>query len=596
MKVKYQVTGNEYLSLPTLREGDGAIEGLTFLHMGAKGMLEMQGGGGEPLIRPVFTVNGQAVVFNKLVWERTHYWIPGFTGESGPLWAKGTILCPLNERAFFYRLQVKNTGAKTIDCGAGLAGCWGRTLHEVNESKPVGGETYLLKSGWNHHSVMELRTGLPLFAFAPIYADDIQERYEKGADGVLRFDLNKAWSLAPGEEAVVDYIFGLGYEEVAASTSAKELYRRGFDIMFQETRAWLKKRERPIKDPKLNTLLNTNMFFSFFFASGRTLDTEELVLMTSRSPRYYVSCAYWDRDSLLWCFPAILMADPAYARDILHHVFTRQIRNVGIHSRFIDGTVLEPGFELDELCAPILALERYLKATGDDAFLGEQHIQAGIRRILTILESKKHPDIDLYETFLQPTDDVCVYPYLTYDNVLVWRILTDLGARLNRADLAAQAEKVKAAIHEHMVKEREGKRFFCWSADLAGKYDVYDEPPGSLLLLAHHGFCDAGDPVYVHTTAMIRDPQYPYSFAGKPIAEIGCAHAPHPWVLSIANSLLCGHKDTAREHLMRTELDNGIACESVHEETGECATGESFATCAGFLAYALDKAFGEKTM
>jgi len=592
MKVKYQVTGNEYLSIPTLRESDGAIEGLTLLHMGAKGMLEMRGMDGEPLLKPTFTVNGQAIVLDVLAWDRAHYWVPSFTTKSGSLVAKGTILCPLNERAFFYRLQVKNTGTKTTDCGAGLAGCWGQTLHEVNESKPVGGETYLLKSGWNHHYVMEMRTGLPLFAFAPIYVDDVQEAYEKDSDGVFRFALNKTWILAPGEEATIDYIFGLGYEEVAASTSAKELYRRGFDAMYKETCAWLKKRERHIAEPKLHTLLNTNMFFSFFFASGRTLDTEEFVLMTSRSPRYYVSCAYWDRDSLLWCFPAILMADPAYARDILHHVFTRQIRNVGIHSRFIDGTVLEPGFELDELCAPILALENYLKATGDDAFFQEAYVQAGIKRIFSILDTKRHPDIDLYETFLQPTDDVCVYPYLTYDNVLVWRILTDLGARLNRADLAAQAEKVKEAILTHLVKERDGKRFFCWSADLNGKYDIYDEPPGSLLLLAHHGFCKADDPAYLHTSAMIRDPQYPYSFAGKPIAEIGCAHAPHPWVLSIANSLLCGHKATAREHLLRTELDNGIACESVHEETGECATGEAFATCAGFLAYALDKAFG----
>jgi hypothetical protein len=40
-------------------------------------------------------------------------------------------------------------------------------------------------------------------------------------------------------------------------------------------------------------------------------------------------------------------------------------------------------------------------------------------------------------------------------------------------------------------------------------------------------------------------------------------------------------------------MDNGIACESVHEETGECETGEAFATCAGFLAYALDTAFGQ---
>jgi len=34
-------------------------------------------------------------------------------------------------------------------------------------------------------------------------------------------------------------------------------------------------------------------------------------------------------------------------------------------------------------------------------------------------------------------------------------------------------------------------------------------------------------------------------------------------------------------------MDNGVACESVNEESGACETGEAFATCAGFLAYSL---------
>ena len=92
--------------------------------------------------------------------------------------------------------------------------------------------------------------------------------------------------------------------------------------------------------------------------------------MTSRSPRYYVSAAYWDRDSLLWAFPAILTVDAAYAREILTYVFTRQARNFGVHSRYIDGTMLEPGFELDELCAPVIALNRYVEQTGDTALCG----------------------------------------------------------------------------------------------------------------------------------------------------------------------------------------------------------------------------------
>ena len=41
------------------------------------------------------------------------------------------------------------------------------------------------------------------------------------------------------------------------------------------------------------------------------------------------------------------------------------------------------------------------------------------------------------------------------------------------------------------------------------------------------------------------------------------------------------------EILRRVQMDNGIACESVDEVTGECTTGEAFATCAGFLCYAL---------
>ncbi len=34
-------------------------------------------------------------------------------------------------------------------------------------------------------------------------------------------------------------------------------------------------------------------------------------------------------------------------------------------------------------------------------------------------------------------------------------------------------------------------------------------------------------------------------------------------------------------------MDNGIACESIDENTGESTTGEAFATCAGYLSFAL---------
>ena len=82
---------------------------------------------------------------------------------------------------------------------------------------------------------------------------------------------------------------------------------------------------------------------------------------------------------------------------------------------------------------------------------------------------------------------------------------------------------------------------------------------------------------------MIRSPDYAYSFAGCEFADIGCAHAPHPWLLSVANSLLSGGEERAISILRRAKMDNGIVCESIDEHTGECATGEHFATAAGFV-------------
>ena len=86
---------------------------------------------------------------------------------------------------------------------------------------------------------------------------------------------------------------------------------------------------------------------------------------------------------------------------------------------------------------------------------------------------------------------------------------------------------------------------------------------------------------------MIRSPDYAYSFAGQPIAEIGCPHAPYPWVLSICNSLLCGHAVQAWRELEQIRMDNGIACESVDPVNGVCMTGAAFATCAGFLCHSM---------
>ena len=584
---RYLPTGSEQVSLPRVNEINAGVEDLTFLHMASRGLIDLRGGHAEPLMRPFAAPRGAEAELEGFEWSRLGYWYPRFTARAGSLALEGVILAPVGERGFGYWLKVTNTGAEPVEAAFGLRGQAGSAWHCVNVDKRIEGSLNCYISGWSGLPVFEQMCGVPLFALAPICEGECRADFEPAGEGWL-WRLERSVSLAPGGSAELTVWWGLGLEEISAVTSARELQRRGWDWELRRSLAWLAERSCDLGDEALTRLYNTNLFFCIFFSTGRTLDTEELVLVTSRSPRYYVSAAYWDRDSLLWSFPAVLDADAALAREMLGYVFGRQRRNIGVHSRFIDGTVLELGFELDELMAPVLALERYVDATGDRSVLADPDVLRGIDEILKKLDAERAGSCELYETFLQPTDDERVYPYITYDNVLVWRALRALGRLLGRPELTERAECVRRAIYDNCIFNGA----FAWSVDLAGGHDVYDEPPGSLLLLPYYGFCDWDDPVYLKTAAMIRSPDYAYSFAGCEIAEIGCPHAPHPWLLSIGNSLLCGRSGEALEHLRRTRLDNGIACESVDEHTGECTTGEAFATCAGFICHALRRAVG----
>lgn len=584
---RYLPTGSEQVSLPCVNEINAGVEDLTFLHMASRGLIDLRGGQLEPLMRPFVAPQGVEAELGGFEWSRLGYWYPRFAARAGALGLEGVILAPVGERGFGYRLRLTNNGAETVETAFGLRGQTGSAWHCVNVDKPIEGALNCYVSGWSGLPVFEQMCGVPLFALAPICEGECRAEFEPAGEGWL-WRLERTVRLAPGESAEFTAWWGLGLEEVSAVTSARELQRRGWDWELRRSLAWLAQRSLDLGDEALTRLYNTNLFFCIFFSTGRTLDTEELVLVTSRSPRYYVSAAYWDRDSLLWSFPAVLDADAALAREMLGYVFGRQRRNIGVHSRFIDGTVLEPGFELDELMAPVLALERYVDATGDRSVLADPDVLRGIDGILKKLDAERAEGCELYETFLQPTDDERVYPYITYDNVLVWRALRALGRLFERPELTERAERVRRAICDNCIFDGA----FAWSVDLAGRHDVYDEPPGSLLLLPYYGFCAWDDPVYLKTAEMIRSPDYAYSFAGCEIAEIGCPHAPHPWLLSIGNSLLCGRSGEALEHLRRTRLDNGIACESVDEHTGECTTGEAFATCAGFICHALRRAIG----
>jgi hypothetical protein len=453
----------------------------------------------------------------------------------------------------------------------------------------------------------------------------------------LRFFLGTSLALAPGETGEVSFFLGVGTEGDGARLAAVDLRRRGGAALHAQAlqdaasrgRRLNPSRIRPLLEAeggpadgtppeeaaaRLEALLHRNLNFNRYFAVGRALDTGKLALVTSRSPEYYVKGAFWARDAFLWSFPALLLADRALAREALVAGLTRYVVHGPFHACYLDGRPLYPGFELDELAAPLWAFGHYLEATGDASLWLEPGVAEGLQLILRrfrALAGEAMPEgregLDsglvplkagralLLPTFLDPSDDPAAdHPYLAFPNLLSWRALATF-ARLTerrreweeeRRAAAQLAEALRAGLEAQMLCGKASRQSFAFATSgQGGGLLMGDNPAGSLALLAYLGFCDRSDPVFAHTFAGLNFPGNPFYYPG-PFGGRGNRHTPYPWVTARAADLLAGDP-SALGFFLRAPLDGGLACEAVDPRTGEAKTGAAFAAAAGWLAWCL---------
>ena len=612
------VTGNEWVSLPDIDPATGGLRSLNVLHMGLGGLWEFLGGAGAALLEPVFEVEGDTVdLRGQIAWDLEAGWLPRGTAwtERQGLRTGIDILAPPGVRGFLVRLAVQNLSGRSRTVAMGLQGMLSGCRRTVYTWRPLDTRFDVYPDRWTRGFVLEASAGAAgaAVAFSParpavnswatVPAAGSREpapvwtkepvRATPGTGVAYRTIVQ--CPLAPGAGVVAVFAVGVGKDGDGARTSAVDMLRHGWEHWYRQAkeawalpvledmhRRWVFATGSPELAAALENVFRRNVWFNFYYSRGYTIDTEDLVLVTSRSPHYYVSAAFWARDAFLWSLPGLVLADAAAARAAVVTAFTRYLKHAGVHSLYMDGTLLYPGFELDELCAYPIGLETYVTRTGDRSVLGIPVVREGLAAIERILMSHRHHHEWLFDTFLLPSDDPAVYPFVLYDNVLAWRALRFMGD-------AAAAEKVRASIYRHFVVEGPFGPQFAWATDLQGNHQLYDEPPGSLTLLQAYGFCSPDDPVYRHTVAWVHSPRNPYYFPGE-FAAAGSPHARHPWILAMANDLLVpdpGLQQKAAQAIARAAMDNGLACESVDATTGLVATGEAFATCAGFLASAI---------
>lgn len=598
-------TGNEWIALPTIRAADGAIMNFNVLSMRDRGLLEVAGSRGNPALEPYFMINGKQLPFRSPSWELIEYWIPVAHLTVDGLEATIVYCAPPGSRAAFIHMTLTNRGAETVPVSLGLKASWGDLDRVTYLPVALRGERTIAPAPWvDSAEVFSFITDDTKFAWSLVHPGSHASLSVPPLAVSPRLDAERAVTLAPGETAEANFVLGVGVEEFSAAHSAMvlsdEIDRDGADHVIDQAAAWCRHRTRTTGQPELDLLMNRNFLFTALYAWGRTIDTEQFVGVTSRSPRYYVSAAYWDRDAMLWSFPGLLDIDKSLAREALRYALTTQLRNTGTHSRFIDGVVLEDGFELDEAAAPILAITEYVKRASDNAFL-TSHLAA----LLTIrdrLLARFDPETGLYSTLQDSQDEYEKQPFLTYDNVLTWRAMLDLAELFKRLgdtasahEMTQRAEALKKAIMKYCISDKApGSTGPIFASATDGKNPVFaDVPPGSLMKLPALGFISENDPVFIRTYEWLHSKNYKYSYSGSPYGLPGSYRLPFTTSWSVADHLaLAQGREQALKILRGSAWDGGIITEGVDPNSGVADhAGRAFATAAGYVAHAICQNF-----
>ncbi len=604
-------TGNEYISLSNISARDAGIHSAGVMHMGMHGCVDFEGKEDYPLVRPLVVVGDKNLFEDASETDYLSYWVPQIKAETASISASYTIVCPVERRGFVCVLSIKNKSKKSVSLKCGWDGCWSGCRHTAGASRVMTGTKHICKSQWAESSIVfEYRAHVPLLSLAMLFGEggpvdfsdreiECSEKEDSKSDNDVCYELAKEVKLAPGEQTVVPLFIGMGLEEVSAVASANELRLQGWDRILTSVTTWLDSHAITCEDEHLRKVLNINSFYCFFNSQAITIDTEQYVVTSSRSAKSPRCALYSERDALRWSLPAVLQISWEHARKMLNYALTTQLNNVGTHSTFIDGIAMQPGVQLDNICAPIRALIIYVRHTGDKSVLFERTIQSGVNHIQQILAAQKHPSEPLFETLIRPSGRPSKNAFDCFCNVYAWRILNDLSwmydsiRDLDRSIEADNlAKQVHAAIMKHFVVDGPYGRMFARSSDLQGNTVLGDDEEGSLQLLSFYEFCSPEDELYENTVKWVHSEHNPHEQqVDRPDKGAGSAVS----ISALGNDLITGRSQAALEFLRRTELDDGIASDWVDGETGEYVRGRDSAACAGYLAYGIRLALGART-
>ncbi|MEP6732129.1 MAG: hypothetical protein ABJE10_15900 [bacterium] len=569
--VPWQLTGNHWLALPCIHPADGAIYAVGVLHRGARAAVEFAGGAGfvdgegPPLLKPVIVIDGevQDLSAGTMAWERAAAWLPTFTCTLKDVVVRGTVFAPYGRDAdvagAVYVFAVENRGAAAHRIAISMAGTLGYRQLRVRTGRPAEDASRVSKS--SDGLVLLEGSAQPGLAALALGTDGAAE---VAVDGTS-FTLSRVIEVSAGASEQAAFYLAAGPERDGAEATAAVLQRRGWRALLAGTRDALQQLEQSTGVDAIDRLINRNLLFAYFYGVGRALDDAHYYLVRTRAPWHGAGVTLRDWDALMWTLPAIQLADTGLARELLLRMCELHAYAPGRGVHYLDGTLFEPGFALEGVAAYPIAVDRYIRDTGDDAIVDEPAIGDALYLASDDLKDRRDSRVPLYSTDVTPSGGVSAHPFTLHANATVAQALEVLRRTLDEQS-AREVEDpaaVRAAIKRHFAPDRDPKGKLAASIDLVGHRSEEDVPSASALWLPLYEALDRQDSLYRRT-----------------VKAIATEHS--SLVRQIAR-LLGPDGESVLEWLRRAPLHGGLAAEVVDDNGLALANGGD-AALSGLLA------------
>ncbi|MGI8510313.1 MAG: hypothetical protein ACR2MQ_13405 [Gemmatimonadaceae bacterium] len=615
--IPWQVTGNHWISLPCVHPSDGAIHAVGLISQSLRGTVEFAGGEGfvegsaPPLLRLALTVDGESAELGsgRMAWQRVSEWLPTFNSTLGQLIVRGTVFAPHGRGAdfpgFVYAVSLENRGPEPMTVSLSAEGTLGLRQHRIRSARRFadanvcdveGDIVYLSGAGAQSPFALAIAGDEMVASASAPSATDAETGAETiaattKATNAATWSLTREVTLPAGGRVEFAIYVAAGPERDGAAAMVSRMRQRGWRALAEQTREALAGLQQTTGVAAVDRLLNRNLIFAYFYCAARALDDARWYLVRSRAPWNGHAVTIQDWDALMWIIPAIQLADPDLARELLLRTCELHGYAPGRGVNYLDGAPFELAFSSASVAAYAVAVDRYIAQTGDDRIVEDPPIAEALYASHDDIVSRRHAALPLYSTECTPSGATAPLPYTLHANSIIADALDILKHTLDEksAEKVESGDVVRAAVLRNFATDGDSARSALWTAsDLSGASSLVDDPVGSVFWIPLYHMLARDNSTYRRTVRRVETPGGDAS-----PAELSDASAPDvvasgaEILLSVQCARLVGpDASSVLEWLRRADLDNGFAAELLNEQSIAIGNGGDAALSA-LVAYSV---------